>query len=80
MPVRTFWFMNSQIDRVQAQKDMRSLTVAVCGQSSKEAAQNFRESLVIEVGEPVKLKFDPVRDAVRDEVGFSALREMAQTM
>ena len=31
-------------------------------------------------GEVVKLKFDPIREAVRDEEGFSALREMAQTM
>lgn len=73
--------MNSQIDRIQAQKDMRSLTVAVCGSGgSQEAAQSFRQRLVIEAGEPVKLKFDPMRDAVRDEAGFSALREMAQTM
>lgn len=80
VPVRTFWFMNAQIDRIQAQKDMRSLTVAVCGQGGGEAAQNFRERLVIEAGEVVKLKFDPIREAVRDEEGFSALREMAQTM
>lgn len=80
VPVRTFWFMNAQIDRIQAQKDMRSLTVAVCGQGGGEAAQSFRERLVIEAGEVVKLKFDPIREAVRDEEGFSALREMAQTM
>ena len=80
IPVRTFWFMNAQIERIQAQKDMRSLTVAVCGQGGGEAAQNFRDRLVIEAGEPVKLKFDPIREAMRDEKGFSALREMAQTM
>lgn len=80
MPVRTFWFMNSNIDRVQAQKDMRSLTVAVCGQGGGEAAQTFRERLVIEAGTVVKLKFDPIREAVRDEEGFSALRNMANTM
>lgn len=80
MPVRTFWFMNSNIDRIQAQKDMRSLTVAVCGQGGGEAAQTFRERLVIEAGTVVKLKFDPIREAVRDEEGFSALRNMANTM
>jgi hypothetical protein len=80
MPVRAFWLMNSNIDRIQAQKDMRSLTVAVCGQGGGEAAQSFRQRLVIEAGEVVKLKFDPIREAVRDEEGFSALREMAQTM
>lgn len=80
MPVRAFWLMNSNIDRVQAQKDMRSLTVAVCGQGGGEAAQEFRQRLVIEAGTAVKLKFDPIREAVRDEEGFSALRDMAQTM
>lgn len=78
LPVRTFWFMNQNIERIQAQKDMRSLTVAVCGQGGGEAAQEFRQKLVIEAGTVVKLKFDPMRDAVRDEEGFSALREMAQ--
>lgn len=80
MPVRTFWFMNQNIERIQAQKDMRSLTVAVCGQGGGEAAREFRQKLVIEAGTVVKLKFDPIREAVRDEEGFSALREMAQTM
>lgn len=80
IPVRTFWFMNSNIDRIQAQKDMRSLTVAVCGQGGGEAAQTFRDRLVIEAGTVVKLKFDPIREAVRDEEGFSALRDIAQTM
>lgn len=80
MPIRTFWFMNSNIERVQAQKDMRSLTVAVCGQGGGEAAQEFRQRLIVEAGTAVKLKFDPIREAVRDEEGFSALRDMAQTM
>ena len=72
--------MNSNIERVQAQKDMRSLTVAVCGQGGGEAAQEFRQRLIVEAGTAVKLKFDPIREAVRDEEGFSALRDMAQTM
>lgn len=80
MPIRTFWFMNTNIERIQAQKDMRSLTVAVCGQGGGEAAQEFRQRLVIEAGTAVKLRFDPIREAVRDEEGFSALRDMAQTM
>lgn len=80
LPIKTFWMLNNNIERIQAQKDMRALTVAVCGQGGGEAAQNFRERLVIEAGEVVKLKFDPIREAVRDEEGFSALREMAQTM
>lgn len=79
MPIKTFWLMNRNIERIQAQKDMRSLTVAVCGQGG-EAAQEFRQRLVVETGTTVKLKFDPVRDATRDEEGFSALKEMTRTM
>ena len=78
MPIRAFWLMNSNIERVQAQKDMRSLTVAVCGHVGGDAATKHREKLVIELGEVVKLKSDPIREAVRDEAGFQALREMAQ--
>ena len=72
--------LNANIDRIQAQKDMRSLTVAMCGQGGDKAAQHCRQSLVIEVGEIVKLKIDPIRNAVRDEVGFAALKEMANQM
>ncbi|MCL2874778.1 MAG: hypothetical protein FWF12_00490 [Betaproteobacteria bacterium] len=77
MPIRTFWFMNSNIERIQAQKDMRSLTVAVCGQGG-ETAQQFHERLIVEAGTVVRLKFDPMRNAHRDEAGFSALRDMAK--
>lgn len=70
--------MNSNIDRIQAHKDMRSLTVAVCGQAGGQASTQFREKLVIEAGTVVKLKFDPIRNAERDEEGFNALKEMAQ--
>lgn len=72
--------MNSNIDRIMAQGDMRSLTVAVCGQGGQEAAQDYRQSLVIEVGTVVKLEVNPVRDAGRDEDGFAELRAMAQQM
>jgi len=78
LPIKTFWMLNNNIERVQAQKDMRALTVAVCSQGS-EAAQSHRETLVIEVGTIVKLDENPLK-AVRDEVGFQALRDLANQM
>lgn len=56
---------------------MRSLTVAACSQGGGEAAQDYRKSLVVEIGTVTKFKFDPVGDAVRDEDGISVLKEMA---
>lgn len=77
LPIRTFWFINQSIDRIQAQKDMRSLSVAVCGQGGGAAAQEYRQRLVIEQGEVFKLKHDPMI-AERDEEGFQALKSMIQ--
>jgi hypothetical protein len=79
VPIKTFWLMNYNIGRILALKDMRSLTVAVCGQSG-EAASDHRQQLVIEAGTAVKLKIDPIAEAKRDEIGFQALKEMAQQM
>lgn len=76
-PIKTFWLMSRNIDRIQAQKDMRSLSVAVCGQGGA-AAQDHRKLLVTQVGDIVKLKFDPVKNAVRDEEGFQALKALKQ--
>lgn len=80
MPVKTFWMLNQNIDRILAQRDMRALTVAVCGQSTQEATQSYRQSLILEIGTVAKLKEDPMRDAVRDEEGFAALKDIAKQM
>lgn len=79
VPIKTFWLMNFNIGRIQAQEDMRSLTVAVCGQGS-EAAEDHRKRLVIEAGTAVKLKDDAVLCEKRDETGFATLKEMANQM
>lgn len=79
LPIKTFWLMSGNIDRIQAQRDMRSLTVAICGQSG-EAAQAHRQHLVIEAGTIVKVDAPaaaPIEDQ-RDEAGFAELKRMAQ--
>lgn len=75
-PIKTFWLLNGNIDRISAQGDIRRLTVAACSQGG-EAATAHRERLVLEIGTVVKLEVDPIRDAVRDEAGFAELRNMA---
>lgn len=79
LPLKTFWMMSGNIDRIWAQKDMRAMTLAVIGQSTQESVVAYRQQLVIEAGNIVKLGEDtglrPV--APRDEEGFAELKSMA---
>ena len=80
LPIKAFWFMNAQIERINAQRDIRSLDVISATNSPDiETVTSYRERLVIEIGEVVresKASSSPM-DAVRDEVGFAELRAMA---
>lgn len=64
--------MSGNIDRIMAQKDMRSLTVSVCGQAGSEAAIEHRQRLVIETGTIVKVE----QTFERDVAGLMSLKEM----
>jgi hypothetical protein len=75
LPIRVFWLMNFNIDRITAQNDGRSLNVAAVSQSS-DGVRQYRERLEIETGTVVKFKFDPVATAVRDEVAIAELRNI----
>lgn len=76
LPIKTFWLMSNNIERISAQQDLRSLTVAVCGQGG-EAAHEHRQRLILEVGTIVKLDSNPM-NAVRDEAGFEELKKLTQ--
>lgn len=67
--------MSGNIDRIMAQKDMRSLTVANAA-ASQEGAKQCRERLIVEAGTIVKAQH-PALTATRDEAGFSELKELA---
>ncbi len=67
--------MNFNIDRIEAKKDIRELTLKVSAGNS-DSASSRKDELVLEVGTIVKMDDDPIRTAVRDKVGFAALREM----
>ncbi|MFK3740969.1 hypothetical protein [Massilia sp. TN1-12] len=79
LPLKTFWLMSSNIDRIEAKKDMRAITVAQMAQATPDGVQKFRDALVIEAGEIVKLDGaqDDPRTAKRDEAGFADLKRMA---
>jgi hypothetical protein len=72
---KTFWAMSSNIDRIQAQKDMRRLSTALAA-TSPDACIQYREALDKEMGDIVKTD-GPPRDAQRDQAGFDELRAMA---
>ncbi|CAB4122133.1 hypothetical protein UFOVP26_88 [uncultured Caudovirales phage] len=69
MPIRRFWLMNTSIERISAQTDIRRLTIAASAQSA-ENAQQTRDSLISEIGMVVLNK------PVRDEEGFNDLKQM----
>lgn len=72
LPLRAFWLMSGNVDRIQAQKDVRSLTVAACAQGG-EAATTCRTQLIVEVGTIVKVGMDVRRDAD----AISTLKELS---
>lgn len=77
LPVRAFWMMNRNIDRLRAEEDLRHVSVGVAVQS-KEGASNATDRLVAERGEWIK--FSPLAPHLnrRDEEGVARLKQMAK--
>lgn len=50
MPIRAFWCMSGNINRIKAEEDVRGLTLGTAIQSGKEAIQEHRNQLIIEIG------------------------------
>lgn len=73
VPVRAFWFMNSAINRICAEQDLRQLHVQMNAQGSDEA-RKFQERLVLDMG--TVIMFDPIESAERDEAGIKELKAM----
>ena len=71
MPIKTFWLLSQNIERVAAGQDLRSLSVALAGQGG-EHAKEYQQRLVIEMGTFVAEDKD-----VRDQAGFDELKMMA---
>jgi hypothetical protein len=81
LPLKTFWLMNRNIDRIEAKNDMRAMSVAIVAQANGDSVQQFRQELVVEAGTIVKLEGEgedttPL-EAKRDETGFADLKMMA---
>ena len=79
LPMKFFWLLNQNIDRITAQGDIRKLQVATCSQDS-EATAAYRKQLFLELGDVVKKAktFDAVPNADRDEAGIRELKILAK--
>lgn len=82
MPLRHFWFLNKQIDRLNAEDDMRQLNLIVATNSS-EGIQQIQELLNKQIGTVAKFErkvlsaedIDPNElDPEFDRAGFQALK------
>jgi hypothetical protein len=80
MPMRRFWLYHENVDRISAQKDMRALTVAAVSQQDGPVISDYRQRLIVEVGQIAKMSSAAVikQEAQRDEEGFADLKFMAE--
>lgn len=75
LPVRVFWMLNVSINRLMAEEDLRSISVAMMSQSS-EGFEAKNKNLVIEMGEMFIAEDQSPLNDVRDEDGFAELKLM----
>ena len=77
LPVRAFWMMNRNINRLRAEEDLRQINIGTAIQS-RDGASEASSRLVVERGE--WLKFSPLATHLncRDEEGVERLKRMAK--
>ena len=72
MPIRRFWLLVKNINRISAERDMRTLTVTtVAAQGNDEARKSYRSQLILEMGTVVK------GEDKLDREGWAELKRMA---
>jgi hypothetical protein len=78
LPVKTFWAMHRNIDRIEARDDQKRLALNIVSQSTPESVATYRQALVLEAGTIVRMddEVNPML-ARRDEDGFAELKRMA---
>jgi hypothetical protein len=75
MPSRRFWAMESAINRINANQDMRSLGVLASSQS-KEGYEKMSERLVLEMGTIAEVA--PDLNPEPDLEGIDLLKQMSK--
>lgn len=76
LPIRMFWVMNSYVDRLRAEEELRAIEVHASAQSA-EGFRQISERLHRERGEPAT--YSPLAPHLhqRDEEGVKKLKLMA---
>lgn len=74
LPIRAFWLLSGSINRLLAEKDLRSMSVASSVQDS-DVYKKAQSNLVLELGEVVVS--DPVISAERDPDAGAKLRALS---
>lgn len=80
MPIKLFWTLCNNIQRIQARDDLRKLSVATAASlaggmtGAIDGVQQLNENLLAERGEIIKTKFDPIGQAQLDREGLELLR------
>jgi hypothetical protein len=69
MPIKRFWLMNSSIERVSAQQNIRQVMVGLSSQGG-EAAQETVDRLTVEMGTVI------IGKAIIDRQGLDDLKQM----
>lgn len=59
LPVRTFWFLNAQIDRLSAEETLRGIDLALAGQMDGKGIKHLQERLTQKIGLIVKADEKP---------------------
>ena len=77
MPIRCFWELSRNINRISAQQDMRLLTIVNLAMS-KDGAQKYRDKLELELGDVITYKRDPKASMNEklDRKGLAKLKTM----
>lgn len=74
--------MYANIDRIQASNDVRNLDIqyiaTATGMAGGDGVKDFRKSLVLQVGEPIKIKVDPM-SAKLDRSGVNSLKNLLRS-
>lgn len=81
MPIRCFWALSENINRIQAQNDLRSLSIAMYAQG-QESALTYRERLEVEMGEVIAYKYSSelLKHEKLDRDGLNKLKSLSSAV
>lgn len=81
LPVKTFWLLHKNIDRINAEQDIRTATI-LCNVQSSEGVQDLFKSLNKQLGKVVVFNEEKLAlheaNQERDRIGLMELKSISQ--